>query len=98
MVQAILVFYALAIALVAVSTWEQHSAISEQSSQEAATIATLYRESQLYPEGVRDELQKGLLEYTTFIVDEAWPAQARGEVPEGGTGLITDPPVHARLL
>ncbi len=49
MVQAILVFYALAIALVAVSTWEQHSSISEQSSQEAATIATLYRESLLYP-------------------------------------------------
>ncbi len=43
MVQAILVFYALAIALVAVSTWEEHSSISEQSSQEAATIATLYR-------------------------------------------------------
>jgi hypothetical protein len=90
MVQAILVFYALAIALVAVSTWEQHSAISEQSSLEAATIATLYRESLVYPEGVRDELQNGLVEYTAFIVDEAWPAQARGEVPEGGTALITD--------
>jgi hypothetical protein len=89
MVQAILVFYALAIALVAVSTWEQHSAISEQSSQEAATIATLYREGVLYPEDVRDELHRGLLAYTAFIVDEAWPAQARGEVPEGGTELIT---------
>jgi hypothetical protein len=89
MVQAILVFYALAIALVAVSTWEQHSSVSEQSSVEAATIATLYRQSQLYPEDVRDELQKGLVEYTTFIVDQAWPAQARGEVPEGGTALIT---------
>ena len=90
MVQAILVFYALAIALVAVSTWEEHSSISEQSSVEAATIATLYRESLPYPEDVRDELQKGLVEYTTFIVDQAWPAQARGEVPEGGTELITD--------
>ncbi len=89
MVQAILVFYALAIALVAVSTWEQHSSISEQSSVEAATIATLYRQSVLYPEDVRDELQDDLLEYTTFIVEEAWPAQARGEVPEGGTALIT---------
>ena len=90
MVQAILVFYALAIALVAVSTWEQHSALEEQSSQEAATIATLYRESLLYPEDVRAELQSGLVEYTTFIVDQAWPAQGRGEVPEGGTALITD--------
>ena len=89
MVQAILVFYALAIALVAVSTWEQHSSISEQSSVEAATIATLYRQTLLYPEDVRDEIQSSLVEYTTFIVDEAWPAQARGEVPEGGTALIT---------
>jgi Protein of unknown function (DUF4239) len=89
MVQAILVFYALAIALVAVSTWEQHSSISEQSSKEAATIATLYRESLLLPDDVPDELREGLVEYTAFIVDEAWPAQARGEVPEGGTALIT---------
>ena len=90
MVQAILVFYALAIALVAVSTWEQHSAVSEQSSVEAATIATLYRQTVLYPQDVRDELQGDLVAYTAFIVDEAWPAQARGEVPEGGTALITD--------
>jgi hypothetical protein len=90
MVQAILVFYALAIALVAVSTWEQHSSISEQSSLEAATIATLYRESLLLPDEVRDELQEDLVEYTTFIVDQAWPAQARGEVPEGSVTLITD--------
>jgi hypothetical protein len=90
MVQAILVFYALAIALVAVSTWEQHSSISEQSSQEAATVATLYRETELYPEQVRDELHRAILAYTTFVVEQAWPAQARGEVPEGGTALITD--------
>jgi hypothetical protein len=90
MVQAILVFYALAIALVAVSTWEQHSSVSEQSSREAATIATLYRQTQLYPPDVRSELQDGLLTYTTYIVDEAWPAQALGEVPEGGAALITD--------
>jgi hypothetical protein len=90
MVQAILVFYALAIALVAVSTWEQHSSISEQSSQEAATIATLYRQTLLFPEAVRDELQGDILEYTRFIVDDAWPAQARGEVPQGATALVTD--------
>jgi hypothetical protein len=90
MVQAILVFYALAIALVAVSTWEQHSAISEQSSQEAATIATLYRQSLLYPQDVRDDVQDGLVAYTSYIVEEAWPAQSRGEVPEGGVVLITD--------
>ena len=90
MVQAILVFYALAIALVAVSTWEEHSSISEQSSQEAATIATLYRQTLLYPDDMRDELQQGLVEYTTFIVDQAWPAQARGEVPEGAVDVITD--------
>jgi hypothetical protein len=90
MVQAILVFYALAVALIAVSTWEQHSAISDRSSEEAAAIATLYRQSLLLPEAVREELQDGLVEYTTFIVDQAWPAQANGEIPEGGTSLITD--------
>ena len=82
MVQAILVFYALAIALVAVSTWEEHSALSDRTSHEAVTIATLYRQSLLYPDDVRDELQQELVDYTRYIIDVSWPAQARGEVPE----------------
>ncbi len=90
MVQAILVFYALAIALVAVNTWEEHSAQEDRSSQEAAMIATMYRQSQLYPADVRAELDRGLLAYLTHIVEEDWPAQARGEVPNGGTQLVGD--------
>jgi len=90
MVQAILVFYALAIALVAVSTWEEHSALSDRTSHEAVTIATLYRQSLLYPDDVRDELQQELVDYTRYIIDVSWPAQARGDVPDGGASLITD--------
>ncbi len=89
MVQAILVFYALAVALVAVGTWESHSAIADQSSTEAATIAALYRQSLLFPDDVRDELRERLTNYTTYIINEAWPAQSRGEIPRGGPDYVT---------
>jgi ABC-type multidrug transport system fused ATPase/permease subunit len=113
MVQAILVFYALAVALVAVGTWESHTAIADQSSDEAATIAALYRQALLLPDEVRDDLRDELTAYTSYIIDEAWPAQARGEIPEDGTDYLTaiqdtlggfDPPtaglqnIHAEAL
>jgi hypothetical protein len=89
MVQAILVFYALAVALVAVGTWENHTSIADQSSDEAATIAALYRQSLLFPDEVRDELAEQLTAYTTYVVNQEWPAQARGEIPQGGTDYVT---------
>lgn len=89
MVQAILVFYALAVALVAVGTWENHTSIADQSSDEAATIAALYRQAILFPDDMRDQLQQDLVAYTTYVVEEAWPAQARGEVPSEAADLLT---------
>lgn len=89
MVQAILVFYALAVALVAVGTWEGHSAIADQSSKEAATIAALYRQSFLFPAEVGDELRDNLVAYATDIVNVSWPAQARIEIPQDGAEYIT---------
>jgi hypothetical protein len=88
MVQAILVFYALAVALVAVGSWQRHSDLDDQISTEAATISTLYREAGLYPEPVRSDVRQQLMLYTQHIIDEAFPAQRRGEVPTGGSDRI----------
>jgi len=37
-----------------------------------------------YPEPVRPQLQDHLREYTRYVIEEAWPLQARGKVPGGG--------------
>jgi hypothetical protein len=88
MMQAVLVFYGLATALIAVSVWETHSQVGEAVSHEAARIAGIYRDVSSYPEPVRSELQAELRGYTDYLIHEAWPAQQRGEYPTRGVEWI----------
>ena len=53
MVQAVMVFYGLAVALIAVSVFETYSDVSRIVSQEASAMAGLYRDVSGYPEPVR---------------------------------------------
>src|SRR6185369_14244493 len=49
MLQAIMVFYGLALALIAVNVWETYSDVSKIISQEATALGALYRDSSTYP-------------------------------------------------
>jgi hypothetical protein len=84
MVQAVMVFYGLAVALVAVSVWETHSGVSEVVSMEASRLGGIYRDVSGYPEPIRTELRDELLGYTTYLIDEAWPQQRTGVQPTRG--------------
>jgi hypothetical protein len=79
MVQAVMVFYGLAVALVAVSVWETHAEISGMVSEEASRIGGMYRDVSGYPEPTRSELRNELLGYTNYLIDEAWPLQNEGK-------------------
>jgi hypothetical protein len=79
MVQAVMVFYGLAVALVAVSVWETHADISDKVSEEASRIGGLYRDVSGYPGPTRAELQGELLGYTNYLITEAWPLQNEGK-------------------
>ncbi len=84
MMQAVLVFYGLAVALIAVTVFETYSDISQVVEGEATALNALYRDVTSYPEPIRWELQKDLRDYTIQVIHEAWPLQARGEVPRAG--------------
>ena len=84
MVQAVMVFYGLAVALVAVSVWETHSSVSAVVSLEASRIAGLYRDVSGYPEPIRTELREELHGYTDYVIRDAWPLQKKGIHPTGG--------------
>lgn len=45
-----MVFYGLAVALIAVSVWKTHSDASSTTSEEATAIGVLYRNVSSYPE------------------------------------------------
>ncbi len=72
------VLYGLTLGLLTVATWQNYSTASGIASQEAATLAVLYRDLSGYPDSTRQPLQRQLREYTAFIVQKSWPAQRRG--------------------
>jgi hypothetical protein len=90
MVQSVMVFYGLAVALIAVSVWETHSSVADTVSLEASRLAGLYRDTGSYPEPLRSELHGELSAYLDVVVNQEWPAQRRGEHPTGGLEWMND--------
>lgn len=88
MLQAVMVFYGLAVALIAVSVWETHAEVSSTVSHEASRIAGLYRDVSSYPEPKRAELQAELKGYTDYLIEEAWPMQQKGVYPTRGVDWL----------
>ena len=68
LVQCIMVFYGLAVALIAVSVFQTYSDVSKIISGEASALNALYRDVRSYPEPIRLELQKELREYTDQVI------------------------------
>jgi Protein of unknown function (DUF4239) len=86
---AFVVFYGITLALIAVSSYQNFAAVNQGVGREAADLGTLYRAVSNYPEPIRGELQTMLREYTRYVIEEAWPAQKRGVIPQGGTVRVT---------
>jgi len=83
------VFYGLLLGLIAAATYQNFSDSDQTVSAEASVLAALYRDASGYPQPLRGQLQADLRAYTSYVIEEAWPAQRRGIVPEGGTARVT---------
>jgi hypothetical protein len=84
MVESVMVFYGLAVALMAVNVSQTYSDVSKLVSGEATALASLYRDVSAYPEPLRQGLQHELRDYVRYVIEEAWPLQRRGQTPGGG--------------
>ena len=93
-VQAIGVFYGITVGLIAVAVWNTNTSDSDMVSREASAIGALYRDVSGYPSPLREELQGIVRRYTVFVIDEAWPAQMKGEIAAPGKSIIDDFQVH----
>ena len=78
------VIYGLLLGLLAVSTYQNHEDAEKAVINEASALAALYRDVSLYPEPYGTELKELLRDYTRYTIDDAWPLQRVGIVPEGG--------------
>ena len=87
-VQAIGVFYGITVGLIAVGVWNTNSNARDLVSREAASIGFLYHDLGGYPSPVREELRSTLRAYTVFTIEQAWPAQSKGQILDGGTKIL----------
>jgi len=87
---AISVFYSLTVGLIAVGVWSAYGAVEDIISAEATSIGCFYRDISEYPDPVRGQLQSQVRGYTEFIINQSWPIQARGEIPDDATRRLTD--------
>jgi hypothetical protein len=94
-VQAIGVFYGITVGLIAVGVWNTNSNSSDLVAREASSIGALYRDVNGYPSPLRDELRLKVRDYTVYTIEEAWPAQRKGQLLDGGTKILND--FHEKL-
>src|SRR5208282_2503587 len=86
------VLYGLLLGLLAVAAYQNFSSVSDLADKEASDVASLYRDTEGFPEPIKSVLQRELREYTRFVIEKAWPEQRKGIVPTGGaeTALAND--------
>jgi hypothetical protein len=84
------VLYGLLLGLLTVATWGNYTQATEVASQEAASIAVLYRDLSAYPLAQRVDLQHQLRDYTSFIVHQSWPLQKKGMIHDGESQQLID--------
>lgn len=89
MLQSVMVFYGLAVALIAVTVFETYSDTTKVVTGEATALNALYRDVTSYPEPIRTDLQRGLRDYTDYVIHQAWPLQQQGKIPAGGFEHMT---------
>src|SRR5215471_3554979 len=89
-VQAIGVFYGITVGLIAVGVWNTNAAASDLVSREASAVGGLYRDVGGMPSPLREELWGELRQYLDVVINQEWPAQKKGKVPEAGTLILND--------
>jgi hypothetical protein len=86
-IAAAAVFYGIVAGLIAVAAWEQYASYDDKVTQEAGTVAMLYRDISTYPEPYGSKLKEELRAYTRAVI-EGWPLLQRGIVPAQPAALL----------
>ncbi len=82
------VFFGITLGLISVGTWQNFADVNTNVNQEAAALGVLYRMATVYPEPADYSLKFAIEDYTQFVIEEEWPLQRKGIVPEKGSSKI----------
>lgn len=82
------VFYGITLGLIAVATWDNFDAAEDLVMEEASALAAMDRDVTALPEPVSGELRALLRDYLDSVIDRAWPAHRKGQIPENPDARI----------
>lgn len=74
------VLYGLLLGLLSVAAYQNFSDVDALVTEEASSLAALYRDMRGYPKAMRDGLHADLRDYTQYVIKESWPYQQQGIV------------------
>jgi Protein of unknown function (DUF4239) len=66
------ILYGALLAFVVFATWESYARAEEAVTQEGADLVAVYRDSQIFPDPLRGEVQTALRTYTTKVMATEW--------------------------
>ena len=75
------VIYAVLLALVVISVWEEYQAASQTVEQEANSVAEIFLLGYELPEPEGAHIQKLAHSYAEEVLDKEWPLMAQGKQP-----------------
>lgn len=74
------VLYGLLLGLLSVAAYQNFSDVDSLVTEEASSLAALYRDVRGYPKTMRDDLHSQLRDYTQYVIQKSWPCQQQGIV------------------
>ncbi|MGC5171744.1 DUF4239 domain-containing protein [Microbacterium sp. DT81.1] len=84
------VFFGILLALVAVSVYENYSATRQAALHEAGQLTAFYRGTTGLPEDVASPIQQTIDEYLVVVIEQDWPDQRRGSLPDASVELVDE--------
>jgi hypothetical protein len=78
---ALIGIYAIAAGLTAVAVWGNTGDAAANVGREAAAINVIWHDLGGYPQPVRDETRRAVMEYTKHVIETEWPLHRKGETP-----------------
>jgi len=78
---ALIGIYAVAAGLTAVAVWGNTGDAAANVGREAAAINVLWHDLGGYPQPVRTEARRAVMDYTKYVIDKEWPLHRLGEAP-----------------
>ena len=78
------VLYAVLLAFIAIATWESFSKASDIVEAESDYAGGIYLDTQGLPQAKGKEIRDAVARYVSVVIDEEWPIQRAGKVPDQG--------------